>query len=189
MYLPEYSGVNNLGRCATIAGKEHIINEAIRAAEVRVVDSEGGQLGIMSTREALKLAAERDLDLVLIAPQATTPVCKIMDYGKFRFEQQKREKENRRNQRVVELKEIHLSTNIGDHDLETKLAHAKEFLGEGNKVKASIRFRGREMAHSNLGYGAMKRFAEALTEIGTVESPAKLEGRTMTMVIAAKPNK
>lgn len=154
-----------------------------------MVDADGSQLGIMPSRDALKLAEERNLDLVRIAPQATPPVCRIMDYGKYRFEQQKREKEARKNQRVVEIKEIRLSLNIGTHDFETKLGHAVKFLGEGNKVKASIRFRGREMAHSALGIDVMKRFAEALEEHGTVEKEPKLEGRSMQMFIAPKPQK
>ena len=126
--------------------------------------------------------------MVEISPNANPPVCKLMDYGKFRFEKQKREKEQRKNQKVVELKEIRLSLNIGDHDFETKLSHAQKFLGEGNKVKASIRFRGREMAHASRGNEVMDRFAQALSAIASVEKPAKLEGRSMQMVIAPKPS-
>lgn len=143
----------------------------------------------MSTAKAQELADQAGMDLVLIAPQAQPPVARIVDFGKLRFEQQKRDKENRKNQKIVELKEIRLSVTIGDHDLETKLTHAKKFLADGDKVKASIRFRGRAMAHSNLGYGAMNRFAEALAEVGVVEKPSKLEGRSMTMIIAPKPVK
>ncbi len=143
----------------------------------------------MSAAEAQRRANERNLDLVKIAPQATPPVCKIMDYGKYRFEQQKREKEARKNQKVVEIKEIRLSLNIGDHDFETKLGHAKKFLQEGNKVKASIRFRGREMAHASMGHDVMKRFAEELSEYGSVEKGAKLEGRSMQMFLSPKPAK
>ncbi|MEA4912805.1 MAG: translation initiation factor IF-3 [Oscillospiraceae bacterium] len=172
-----------------ISEKDHAINEDIRDSEVRLVGDDGSQLGIMSAAQALRMAAEKNLDLVKIAPQAQPPVCKIMDYGKYRFEQQKREKEARKNQKIVELKEIRLSINIGDHDFETKLGHAKKFLAEGNKVKASIRFRGREMAHTSLGIDVMKRFAEALDECGTVEKAAKLEGRSMQMFIAPKPTK
>ena len=141
----------------------------------------------MSCGEALRLAGERELDLVEISPNANPPVCKLMDYGKFRFEKQKREKEQRKNQKVVELKEIRLSLNIGDHDFETKLSHAQKFLGEGNKVKASIRFRGREMAHASRGNDVMDRFAEALSAHASVEKPAKLEGRSMQMVLAPRP--
>ena len=157
------------------------INEQIRDNEVRVIDSEGGQLGIMSAREAQKLADERELDLVKIAPMATPPVCKIMDYGKYRFEQAKREKEARKNQRVVEIKEIRLGLNTDVADFNTKARHASRFLQEGNKVKVSIRFRGREMGHPEIGQEIMERFAAALAEIGSVEKAAKLEGRNMLM--------
>ncbi len=166
-----------------ISSKDHLINEEIKAKEVRVVSDEGGQLGIMPLANALKMAQESDLDLVLIAPQATPPVCRVMDYGKYRFEQQKHEKEAKKNQKVVELKEIRLSINIGDHDFNTKVSHAVKFLEEGNKVKASIRFRGREMAHASLGNEVMARFADALQELSTVEKHAKLEGRSMQMVL------
>lgn len=142
----------------------------------------------MSTAEALRIAEQRGLDLVLIAPQAAPPVCRIMDYGKFRFEQQKREKDQRKNQKIVELKEIRLSLNIGEHDFATKVGHAVRFLGGGDKVKASIRFRGREMAHASLGNVTMDKFAQALAENAVVEKPAKIEGRSMTMVLAPKPN-
>ena len=148
--------------------------------------ADGSQLGIMSSKEALRIATEQNMDLVRIAPQATPPVCKIMDYGKFKFEQQKREKEARKNQKVVEIKEIRMSINIGDHDFETKLGHARKFLEEGNKVKASIRFRGREMARASMGSDVMKRFAEALADYGTVDKEPKLEGRSMQMFIAPK---
>lgn len=142
----------------------------------------------MSTAEALRIAEQRRLDLVLIAPQAAPPVCRIMDYGKFRFEQQKREKDQRKNQKIVELKEIRLSLNIGEHDFATKVGHAVRFLSGGDKVKASIRFRGREMAHASLGNVTMDKFAQALAENAVVEKPAKIEGRSMTMVLAPKPN-
>ena len=142
----------------------------------------------MSTAEALRIAEQRGLDLVLIAPQAAPPVCRIMDYGKFRFEQQKREKDQRTNQKIVELKEIRLSLNIGEHDFATKVGHAVRFLSGGDKVKASIRFRGREMAHASLGNVTMDKFAQALAENAVVEKPAKIEGRSMTMVLAPKPN-
>lgn len=150
------------------------------------MDSDGGQLGIVPLAQAMKMAEERDLDLVRIAPQASPPVCKIMDYGKYKFEQQKREKEARKNQKVVEIKEIRLSVNIGVADFNTKLGHAKKFLGEGNKVKASIRFRGRERAHASLGNKTMERFAAALEEDSTVEKEPKLEGRSMQMILAPK---
>ena len=165
------------------------INEQIRDSEVRVIDSEGGQLGVMSAKEALKLAEDRDLDLVKIAPMATPPVCKIMDYGKYRFEQAKREKEARKNQRVVEIKEIRLGLNTDVADFNTKVRHALRFLQEGNKVKASIRFRGRELGHPEIGYDIMERFSAACAEGGTVEKAAKMEGRNMLLFLAPKPNK
>ena len=154
-----------------------------------MVDSDGAQLGIMSLQQALDLAEQRNLDLVKIAPQAKPPVCKIIDYGKFRFEQSKREKEQRKNQRVVEIKEVRLSLNIDTHDFETKKNHAVRFISEGNKVKASIRFRGREMGHPELGQEIMRRFAEAMSDVANVEKAPKLEGRTMLMFLAPKPAK
>ena len=172
-----------------ISNKELQINEQIRDKELRVVDSDGTQLGIMPLKQALELAEQRDLDLVKIAPQAKPPVCKIIDYGKFRFEQSKREKEQRKNQRIVEIKEVRLSLNIDTHDFETKKNHALRFIAEGNKVKASIRFRGREMGHPELGQEIMDRFAQAMGEVANVETPAKLEGRTMLMFLAPKPAK
>lgn len=154
-----------------------------------MIGADGAQLGIMSARDALNLAAEKNLDLVKIAPQATPPVCKIIDYGKYRFEQAKREKEAKKNQRVVEIKEIRLSLNIDTHDFETKRNHAIRFLNDGNKVKVSIRFRGREMGHPELGADIMKGFAESLADTANVDKPAKLEGRNMLMFLAPKPVK
>ena len=172
-----------------IATKETQINEEIRDREVRVIDSDGTQLGIMPIAEAMRLADEKNTDLVKIAPQAKPPVCKIMDYGKYRFEQAKREKEAKKNQRVIEIKEVRLSLNIDTHDFETKANQAIKFLKSGNRVKVSIRFRGREMAHPENGLVTMSKFAEAVSEYGTVEKPAKLEGRSMLMFIAAKLSK
>ncbi len=172
-----------------IATKETQINEEIRDKEVRVIDSEGNQLGVMPIEEALRIAEEKNTDLVKIAPQAKPPVCKIMDYGKYRFEQAKREKEAKKNQRVIEIKEVRLSLNIDTHDFETKVGHAIKFLKGGNRVKVSIRFRGREMAHPENGLVTMSKFAEACEEFGTVEKPAKLEGRSMLMFLAAKSSK
>ena len=146
------------------------MNEQIRDRELRVIDSDGSQLGVMPLRQAMDLAEQKNLDLVKIAPQATPPVCKIIDYGKFRFEQAKREKEAKKNQRVVEIKEIRLSLNIDTHDFETKKNHAVRFLEEGNKVKVSIRFRGREMGHPEHGLEIMRRFAETMAEVANVES-------------------
>ena len=154
-----------------------------------MIGSDGSQLGVMPLAQALEKAAEQNLDLVKIAPQATPPVCKIIDYGKYRFEQAKREKEARKNQHVVDIKEIRLSLNIDTHDFNTKVGHATRFLKGGDKVKVSIRFRGREMGHPEHGYEIMKRFADALAEQANVEKAAKLEGRNMLMFLAARPAK
>ncbi|GKH50001.1 translation initiation factor IF-3 [Eubacteriales bacterium] len=151
-----------------------------------MIAADGSQLGVMDTREAQRLSIEQNLDLVKIAPQATPPVCRIMDYGKYRFEQAKREKEAKKNQKVIEIKEIRLSLNIDIGDLNTKVKQATKFLQEGNKLKVSIRFRGREMAHPEIGHEVMKKFTEAVAEHGVVEKPPKLEGRHMLMFIAAK---
>lgn len=151
-----------------------------------MIDADGSQLGIMSSRDAQRVAAEKNLDLVKIAPQAVPPVCRIMDYGKYRFEQAKREKEARKNQKVVEIKEVRLSLNIDTNDFNTKVNHALRFLKDGNKVKVSLRFRGREMAHQQLGDTLMTRFAEACAELGSVEKIPKLEGRSMIMFLAPK---
>lgn len=167
-----------------ISTKDLQLNEQIRDREVRLIGETGEQLGIMSARDALKKAEEKNLDLVKIAPTAKPPVCKIMDYGKYRFEKAKRDKEARKNQKTVELKEIRLSLNIDTHDFETKAKHAEKFLKAGNKVKVSIRFRGREMAHPEMGHRSMEKFAEACKEFSTVEKPSKLEGRQMLMFLA-----
>ena len=159
------------------------INEAIRDKEVRLIGADGSQLGIVPVRDALRRAEEANLDLVKIAPQAQPPVCKILDYGKFRFEQQKREKEARKNQKIVDIKEIRLSFNIYTNDFNTKVAQAAKFLAKGDKVKVSIRFRGREMAHTNLCLEVHKRFAQALPD-AVVEKQPKLEGRSMQMFLA-----
>ncbi|WMJ24439.1 translation initiation factor IF-3 [Paludicola sp. MB14-C6] len=165
------------------------MNEEIRDKEIRVVGNDGSQLGIMSAKEALKLAAEQSLDLVKIAPQATPPVCRIMDYGKYRYEQAKREKEARKNQKIVDVKEVRMSLNIDIHDFNTKVNQAKKFLNGGDKVKVSVRFRGREMAHTEMGNGLLERFKEACVEEGTVEKSPKMEGRSLAMFIASKTNK
>lgn len=163
-----------------------MINEQIRDREVRLVGEEGEQLGVMSSREAQKLADEAGLDLVKIAPTAKPPVCKIVDYGKYRYEQARKEKEARKKQKTIEIKEIRLSPNIDTNDLNTKINAAKKFLTKGDKVKVTLRFRGREMAHMNASKHILDDFAEALTEIAVVEKPAKVEGRSMTMVLAEK---
>ena len=176
-------------RCFIISTKKELeINEEIRDKEIRVIGADGSQMGIMSAEQALKLAEEANLDLVKIAPTAVPPVCRVMDYGKYRFEQQKKEKENKKKQKVVETKEVRLSINIDTNDFNTKVNQANKFLKNGDKVKVSIRFRGREMAHSKLGLDVMERFGQAI-EGGTIEKPAKLEGRNMLMFIAPAHNK
>lgn len=175
-------------RCLGIS-KENQINEEIRDKEVRVISADGEQVGIMSAKEALSLAEKSNLDLVKIAPNAVPPVCKIMDYGKFKFEQAKREKEAKKKQKVMDIKEVRLSLNIDTGDFNTKVNHALRFLKDGDKVKVSIRFRGREMAHTDNGIVIMQRFAEACSEIGSVEKPAKLEGRSMLMFLVPKASK
>lgn len=189
LYRLRFLLIFRLWRCLPISNKELLINEEIREKELRVIGSDGSQLGIMSSAQALRLAAEKNLDLVEIAPQAKPPVCKIMDYGKYRFEQAKREKDNRKNQRVVDIKEVRLSLNIDTHDFNTKLNHALKFISKGDKVKVSIRFRGREMGHPELGYEIMRKFSQACAEAAVVEKPAKLEGRNMLMFLAPKPVK
>ena len=176
-------------RCVTISIKELAINEDIRFKEVRVIDSDGSQLGILPIAKAIETAYAKDLDLVNISPNAPPPVCKIMDYGKYRFEQAKREKEAKKNQKIVEVKEIRLGLSIDTHDFETKGNQAIKFLGAGNKVKVSIRFRGREMGHPEIGYDTMQRFAEYCSQAGSIERPAKMEGRNMLMFLAPKTGK
>ena len=173
----------------TISKQELQINEEIRDKEILVIDADGKKLGVLSAAEAQKIAFEKDLDLVKIAPQATPPVCRIMDYGKYRFEQAKREKEAKKNQKTVEVKEIRLGLSIDVHDFETKGKHAMRFLDEGNKVKVSIRFRGRELGHPEIGLETMRRFAEYCADHGSVEKAAKMEGRNMLMFLAPKSGK
>lgn len=165
---------------------ELMINEQIRDREVRLVGENGDQLGIMSAREAYMKAQEAGLDLVKIAPMAKPPVCKIVDYGKFRYEQARREKEARKKQHTVDIKEVRMSPNIDTNDLNTKVGAARKFLTKGDKVKVTLRFRGREMAHMNASRYILDDFAEKLSDIATVEKPAKVEGRTMSMVLAEK---
>ncbi|MCM1335547.1 MAG: translation initiation factor IF-3 [Eubacterium sp.] len=170
-----------------ISAKELLINEEIREKEVRVIGADGEQLGVMPTREALSRAEQSDLDLVLIAPQGNPPVCRIMDYGKYRFEQSKREKESRKNQKQAELKEIQMSLNIDTNDFNTKANQAIKFLKNGDKVRIKVRFRrARELSHMNLGEDLMKRFLDACAEYGASEKPAKLEGRNYMTVLAPK---
>ena len=169
-----------------IANTGHQTNEDIRDKEVRLISESGEQLGIMSSQEALRLAEERSLDLVKISPNAVPPVCKLMDYGKYRFEQTKREKEARKNQRVVEIKEIRMSPGIDIGDFNVKLKNALKFLADGNRVKVSVRFRGREMAHTDIGKKLLDKFAEQCAEIANVDKGAKLEGRNMSMFLSPK---
>ena len=171
-------------RCNTIS--ELMINEQIRDKEVRLIGENGEQLGIMSPREAMKLAEKAELDLVKIAPTAKPPVCKIIDYGKYRYELARKEKEARKKQKVVELKEIRLSPNIDSNDLNTKMNAAKKFLSKGDKVKITLRFRGREMAHMNASKHILDDFAESLAEVAVVEKAPKVEGRSISMVLAEK---
>ncbi|MBR1559896.1 MAG: translation initiation factor IF-3 [Clostridia bacterium] len=163
-----------------------MINEEIRDREVRVVDQNGEQLGVMSSRDALALAEQRQLDLVKIAPQARPPVCKLMDYGKYRFEQSKKEREFRKNQKVITVKEVRLSATIEDHDIDVKFKNAVKFLKDGNKVKVTIRFRGRQITHSEIGRQVMTEFAERIKEYGTVDKAPTIEGRNMSMFISPK---
>ena len=171
-------------RCKTIS--ELKINEQIRDKEVRLIGTNGEQLGIMSSREAYKLAQEAELDLVKIAPTAKPPVCKIIDYGKYRYELARKEKEAKKKQKTVEVKEVRLSPNIETNDLNTKMNAARKFISKGNKVKVTLRFRGREMAHVQNSRHILDDFAEELNDIATVEKAPKLEGRSMSMVLAEK---
>ena len=170
-----------------IANAVHQINEEILDKEVRLIGAEGEQLGIMSSAEALKIAEERELDLVKIAPGSNPPVCKIMDYGKFRFEQTKKEKEAKKNQRVIEIKEIRMSPGIDTNDFNTKLKNGQKFLADGDRVKVSVRFRGREMAHTEIGAELLKDFAAKCADIANMDKAPKLEGRNMSMFLSPKP--
>lgn len=174
-------------RCFPIATNakeaQTLLNEDINLKEIRVVTADGEPLGIMSSKEALRIAYEKELDLVMIAPQATPPVCKIMDYGKFCFEKQKREKEARKKQQTVELKEIQLSCRIDTHDYETKMNQAKKFLSSGNKVRVVMKFRGREMSHLGIGRDLLEKFLEDVKEVGSCDKKPVLDGRFMSMVI------
>ncbi|WP_072525458.1 translation initiation factor IF-3 [Clostridium sp. Marseille-P3244] len=163
-----------------------MINEQIRDREIRLIGADGEQLGIMSAREAMKIAQEAELDLVKIAPMAKPPVCKIIDYGKYKYEQTRKEKEARKKQKTVEIKEVRLSPNIDTNDLNTKINNARKFISKGNKVKVTLRFRGREMAHVQQSRHILDDFAETLADIAVVEKPAKMEGRAMSMVLTEK---
>ena len=162
------------------------INERIRVREVRLIDDQGGQLGIIPTVDALRMARERDLDLVEVAPNANPPVCKILDFGRYRFEQEKKLRDSKKKQKVLKLKEIRMQPKIGSGDLDTKAKHIQEFLDEGDKVKVTIRFRGRELAHTELGFDVLKEVLKRLTSAYVIEKPAAMEGKFMSMTISAK---
>ena len=163
-----------------------MLNEQIRDKEVRLIGENGEQLGIMSSRDALKLAREAELDLVKIAPNAQPPVCKIIDYGKYRYEQARREKEAKKKQKVIEVKEVRLSPNIDENDLNTKISAARKFIQKGNRVKVTLRFRGREMSHMAQSKHILDEFAEKLADVSVIEKPAKVEGRSLTLILSEK---
>jgi len=169
--------------------KEMNVNEKIRAREIRLIDSNGDQLGVKSRKDALEIAETRNLDLVLVAPNAKPPVGRIMDYGKYRYEQQKKEKEARKKQRVINVKEVRFTPAIGDHDFNTKLRNARKFIENGDKVKASVRFRGRAITHKDLGREVLERLAEELKDVASVQSKPKMEGRNMFMMLAPSSDK
>ena len=171
----------------TIA-RDMMVNDGIRARELRLISGDGEQLGVKTKAEALKMAEAMNLDLVLVAPTAKPPVARIMDYGKYRFEQQKKEREARKNQKIVNIKEVRLSPTIDQNDFDTKLRNARKFLEKGDKVKASIRFKGRAITHKEIGQKVLDRLAEATTDIANVEQKAKMDGRSMFLVLAPKNN-
>ena len=171
-------------RCTTIS--ELMINEQIRDKEIRLIGEDGEQLGIMSAKDAMKLAKEAELDLVKIAPTAKPPVCKIINYGKYKYELARKEKEAKKKQKVVDVKEVRLSPNIEENDLKTKVNQARKFITKGDKVKVTLRFRGREMAHMQSGKVILDNFAEQLMDVAAIEKPAKLEGKSMMMVLTEK---
>ncbi|MFE7150852.1 translation initiation factor IF-3 [Heyndrickxia sporothermodurans] len=166
-----------------------MVNDGIRTREVRLIGQNGEQLGVKSRNEAIEIASRVNLDLVLVAPNAKPPVAKIMDYGKYRFEQQKKDKEARKNQKVINLKEVRLSPTIDEHDFNTKLRNARKFLEKGDKVKASIRFKGRAITHKEIGQKVLDRFAKECEDLGTIESKPKMDGRSMFLVLAPKTEK
>lgn len=169
-----------------VISKELLINEKIKDKEIRLIGSEGEQLGVVSSKQALEIAAEKNMDLVKIAPQAVPPVCKVMDYGKYKFELTKKEKEQRKNQKIITVKEVRVTPNIDDHDFFTKVNNAIKFLKSGDKVKVTVRFRGREVTHAKLGEIILIRFGEAVEEVGIVDKKPKLEGRNMSMFISPR---
>ena len=173
-------------RCSVIANEVNLINEEIQEKEIRLIGSDGEQMGLMSSAEAQKIADEQDLDLVMISPNAKPPVCKIMDYGKYRFEQNKKVKEAKKNQHVMDVKEIRMAPGIGENDFNTKLKNGQKFLADGDRVKVTVRFRGREMAHTNIGEKLLRDFAEKCAEVANLDKEPKLEGRNMSIFLSPK---
>ncbi len=180
-----YGYSNYIRRFRTISDN-HLINEEIRGKEFRVIAADGEQLGTLSAKDARKAADDRNLDLVLIAPKAKPPVCKIIDYGKFRYEQTKKDKEAKKKQTVISIKEVRMSPNIEQHDIDTKLRNARKFILKGDKLKVSIRFRGREMAHTSVGKDILLDIAQSLSDVAEIEKHPKMEGRSMVMFLAPK---
>ncbi len=178
------SVLNYIRRWITIKKEKVYVNEGIRAREVRLIDHNGDQLGVKTKAEAIEIASRANLDVVLVAPKAKPPVARVMDYGKFKFEQQKKERELRRNQKVINVKEVRLSPSIDEHDFQTKLRNGRKFLEKGDKVKASIRFRGRAITHKELGQDVLERFAEECKDLATVEVRPKMEGRSMFLMLS-----
>lgn len=179
-----FYGENFFWRCTTIS--DLMINEQIRDREIRVIGVNGEQLGIMSARDAMKLAQEAELDLVKVAPSAKPPVCKIIDYGKYRYEMARKEKDAKKRQKTIEIKEIRLSPNIEENDLNTKASAARKFITKGNKVKVTLRFRGREMSHMNQSKHILDDFAEKLADVAVIDKPSKVEGRSLVMFLSEK---
>ena len=173
-------------RCSVIANEVNLINDEIQEKEIRLIGSDGEQMGLMSSAEAQKIADEQDLDLVMISPNAKPPVCKIMDYGKYRFEQNKKVKEAKKNQHVMDVKEIRMSPGIGENDFNTKLKNGQKFLADGDRVKVSVRFRGREMAHTNIGEALLRDFAAKCSDVANLDKEPKLEGRSMSIFLSPK---
>ncbi|WP_188622219.1 translation initiation factor IF-3 [Caldalkalibacillus thermarum] len=179
----------NLDGGVRVISKEHLVNENIRAREVRLIDVDGNQVGIVPLKKALQMARDANLDLVNVAPQAKPPVCRIMDYGKFKFEQQKREREARKKQKVINVKEVRFTPNIEEHDYNTKMRNVQRFLSKGDKVKCTIRFRGRQITHAELGRELLERLAQDVAEVGVVEKKPSMDGRNMIMFLAPKTEK
>lgn len=173
-------------RCSVIANEVNLINDEIQEKEIRLIGSDGEQMGLMSSAEAQKIADEQDLDLVMISPNAKPPVCKIMDYGKYRFEQNKKVKEAKKNQHVMDVKEIRMSPGIGENDFNTKLKNDQKFLADGDRVKVTVRFRGREMAHTNIGEKLLRDFAAKCADVANLDKEPKLEGRNMSIFLSPK---